>query len=58
MIIDDQELVRELMKFYDVHSLPELVMHQNQVITRLQEENAGLTSFVSPEIIRTLIRQG
>ena len=54
----EHELIEELMKFYDAKSMLHLVLIQNQSITKLQQENARLTSFVSPEIIRTLVRQG
>lgn len=56
--LDDMQTINELIKFYDAKNLHQLVLIQNRSIVKLQEENARLTSFVSPEIIRTLVRQG
>ena len=56
--LNDKEIIRELLKFYNTSSVRELVLLQNKSIAKLQQENATLTSFVSPAFLRTLVREG
>jgi hypothetical protein len=51
----DHELIEDLLTSYDVSTLAELILKQNKVIVKLQDENDKLTSFVSPHILNTII---
>jgi hypothetical protein len=56
--LTDKEIIRELLNFYGTKSIRELVLIQNRSIVKLQDENAKLTSFVSPYFLKTLVREG